>query len=283
MNWKGFLSRILLVAVAFPLLGSFIILIPQYNHLIFNMTVTAVSIMGALEAEAFFRVRGVRSLRILVAILAGTFPAFAYLEGMGVFPSGLFPLWIALVLIVLLVQACLVQKTAALPLLLGSVAASFFCVLYPAFFMSYLVRLSALPNSTLNILFFLCITFGNDMAAYFAGSLWGESTRIGLPASPQKSVVGFAAGLLGALIVVGLFYLLAPRYPPFGLIPNLLVGLAMGVLTIAGDLIESGLKRSAGVKDSGIVVPGRGGMLDSVDSMLLSVPFFYYLLTIISR
>jgi phosphatidate cytidylyltransferase len=123
--------------------------------------------------------------------------------------------------------------------------------------------------------------FGNDMAAYFAGSLWGGSTRLGLPVSPQKSIVGFIAGVFGTLLVVITFHLAAPDFLPFGLPLKLLLGFGMGVLIILGDLVESGLKRSAGVKDSGIVIPGRGGVLDSVDSMLLSAPFLYYFLIIV--
>ncbi len=143
--------------------------------------------------------------------------------------------------------------------------------------------MSSLPDASLSILYFLCLIFGNDMSAYFAGSLWGSSTRLNLEVSPQKSVVGFAAGLVGSLIIVGLFYLFAPGFPPHGPAFNITLGLCTGVMAILGDLLESGLKRSAGVKDSGGVIPGRGGMLDSVDSMLFSAPLFYYFFVLIAR
>ena len=116
------------------------------------------------------------------------------------------------------------------------------------------------------------------MSAYFAGSLWGASTRLNLEVSPKKSIVGFAAGLLGSLIVVGLFALLVPDFPRFGIPGRIVLGVCTAVTVILGDLLESGMKRSAGVKDSGGVIPGRGGMLDSIDSMLFTAPFFYYFL-----
>jgi phosphatidate cytidylyltransferase len=82
-------------------------------------------------------------------------------------------------------------------------------------------------------------------------------------------------------VVVGLFLLLTPVYPRFGLPLDIVLGLSTGVTVILGDLLESGLKRSAGVKDSGIVIPARGGILDSVDSMILTAPLFYYFFTLV--
>ena len=79
---------------------------------------------------------------------------------------------------------------------------------------------------SLSILLFLCLVFGNDMAAYFAGSLWGASTRLNLSVSPHKSIVGFAAGFAGSLIVVGLFILAVPDFPRFGIAARLVLGLA---------------------------------------------------------
>jgi phosphatidate cytidylyltransferase len=283
VNWKGFFSRVLLIAIAFPVLATLIFLLPNLYHLGFNIVVIAATVIGAFETAALFRVRGIPTSRWFAPILSGTFPLVAYLEIAGLIPPGSLFLWITLSFGVLFVRAIVFQRSATLASILAFVSSSFFTLLYPAFFLTYLVRLSSLPSPALNILFFLCIVFGNDMSAYFVGSLWGSSTRLNLAVSPQKSVLGFLAGITGSLVVVLIFHALTPGYPPFGLPMNLLVGLILGVLTILGDLIESGLKRSAGVKDSGIIIPGRGGMLDSVDSMLLSAPLFYYLLTMAPR
>ena len=67
-----------------------------------------------------------------------------------------------------------------------------------------------------------------------------------------------------------------PGYPRFGAPLAVVLGLLTGVTVVLGDLLESGLKRSARVKDSGVAIPGRGGMLDSVDSMLFTAPLFFY-------
>jgi phosphatidate cytidylyltransferase len=101
--------------------------------------------------------------------------------------------------------------------------------------------------------------------------------------SPQKSAVGFIAGFVGSMIIVGLFMLIVPGFPPYGIGLNIALALSTGAAVMLGDLLESGLKRSAGVKDSGIVIPGRGGMLDSVDSMLLTAPLFYSFFALVGQ
>ncbi|MGA2640402.1 MAG: phosphatidate cytidylyltransferase, partial [Spirochaetia bacterium] len=82
--------------------------------------------------------------------------------------------------------------------------------------------------------------------------------------------------------VVGLFALIVPSFPRFGIPARLALGLCSAMTVILGDLLESGMKRSAGVKDSGGVIPGRGGMLDSVDSMIFTAPLFYYFILLAS-
>jgi phosphatidate cytidylyltransferase len=283
VNWKGFLSRMLLIGVAFPVLGVLILVLPQLHHLGFNIVVVAASVLGCMEMVALFRARRIPTSAIIAPILAATLPAGTYLEIMGILPAGWMLLWLPAALGVILVRAVLFPEGKKLAQVLAYVSSSSFSLLYPAFFLSWLVRVSSLPRPSLSILFFLCLVFGNDMSAYFAGSLWGGSTRLNLPVSPQKSVVGFVAGFVGSLIMVGLFLLLAGGFPRFGVTLAIVLGLATGVTAIVGDLLESGLKRSARVKDSGIVIPARGGMLDSVDSMLLTAPLFYYFFLLVGR
>jgi phosphatidate cytidylyltransferase len=253
------------------------------HHLAVNIVVVGVSLLGALEMAALFHARKIPTSSALAPLLGASLPAGAYLEVAGVFPAGWLGLWMPAALGIILVRAVLFRKDKKLTGVLAYASSSFFTFLYPGFFLAWIVRMSSLPEPSLSILFFLCLVFGNDMAAYFAGSLWGASTRLNLAVSPQKSVVGFAGGVVGSLIVVGLFLLLTPGFPRFGLPLDIVLGLSTGATVIFGDLLESGLKRSAGVKDSGIVMPGRGGMLDSVDSMVLTAPLFYYFFTLVGR
>jgi phosphatidate cytidylyltransferase len=283
VNWKHFLIRILLVAVAFPVFGALIFLLPQLGHLAFNAIVVAVTVIGAFEAEGLFRTKRIRTARWLAPILAGTLPVAAYLENMGIIPQAAQGLWPVAAFAILLVRSILFQTNRSLPALLSFTASSVFVLLYPGLSLAYIVRLSGLPDPSLTILFFLCVVFGNDMAAYFAGSLWGRSTCLHLPVSPQKSAVGFAAGIGGSFIVVFGFRLLAPGFLGLSVGAEIALALVVGIAVILGDLVESGLKRSAGVKDSGVVIPGRGGILDSVDSMVLAAPLLYGFLLLVGR
>ena len=278
MNWKGFLVRVLLVGVAFPLFAVLIFVLPQLHHLGFTAVIVFATIAGAFEMAALFRSRRIPTSSLLAPILSAAFPIGAWLEVSGYFPGAWMGLWLPVAVGILLMRAVFFRGGRKLSTVLAYASSSVFTFFYPGFFLSWMVRLAGLPDPSLSILLFLCLVFGNDMSAYFAGSLWGASTRLNLEVSPKKSIVGFAAGLLGSLIVVGLFAFLVPDFPRFGIPGRIVLGVCTAVTVILGDLLESGMKRSAGVKDSGGVIPGRGGMLDSVDSMLFTAPLFYYFL-----
>ena len=128
------------------------------------------------------------------------------------------------------------------------------------------------------LLFALLTTFATDSGAYFVGRLTGRH-KMAPQLSPGKTWEGAAGGLAAAVSVALLLSLLPPQYLNLGLAwwPPALIGLAIGIAAQAGDLLESGLKRLAGVKDAGALFPGHGGMLDRLDSLLLTIPLVYYL------
>lgn len=124
---------------------------------------------------------------------------------------------------------------------------------------------------------FLMVWLG-DSAAYFIGSRWGRH-KLSPYLSPKKSWEGGAAGLLSSIAVgIGLVPLLGLDLAYYW---AALLGVLAGILALLGDLAESLLKRQAGVKDSGRLIPGHGGMLDRVDSLLFVVPAVYYFLQIV--
>ena len=283
MNWKGFASRLLLITVAFPVLGALIFVLPQLHHLAFNAGVTAACVVGAFETRGLFQARGVPCARYLAPVLAGSLPLVTWFEVAGLIPAGWTRAWLPLAIGMILVRATVMKDTRQLAGFLPFVSSSVFTLLYPAFFLAWVVRFSALGEPSLSILFFLCLVFGNDMAAYFAGSLFGGTTRLNLAISPGKTAVGFAAGIFGTLVVYTIFRFAAPFLLPSSVPLGVVTMVILGVAVIIGDLVESGLKRSANVKDSGIIIPGRGGILDSVDSMVLSAPLFYGLMRLFGR
>lgn len=131
------------------------------------------------------------------------------------------------------------------------------------------------------LLFFpLVVTWIGDSAAYFGGRAFGR--RKLLPSvSPAKTVEGGAAGLVGATAAGGALALLVPYLGgglPLTAAAAAVLGLLIGAVAQVGDLAESLLKREAGVKDSGRILPGHGGVLDRFDAILFTVPFTYALL-----
>ena len=128
----------------------------------------------------------------------------------------------------------------------------------------------------LYFLFYLFLVWGNDVFAYLAGVTMGRH-KMCERLSPKKSWEGFAGGVLGSLAVGALAAsILEESY-------GVWMGLALivSLSSVVGDLVESMFKRDAGVKDSGSIMPGHGGILDRFDAFILSAPFaFVYLLIV---
>ena len=122
------------------------------------------------------------------------------------------------------------------------------------------------------VLYVVLVVKLNDVVAYLVGSSWNK-LKLFPRISPSKSWSGFLAGLLTSIIAaVGLGKYLANFYFPL----TFVLGICLGVLGPAGDLAASMIKRRNGAKHSGFFLPGIGGLLDGVDSLLFTVPFFYY-------
>jgi phosphatidate cytidylyltransferase len=141
-------------------------------------------------------------------------------------------------------------------------------------------------------LLFLFITFGNDSTAWLCGNLFGTNNRGIIPVSPNKSVAGFIGGTLGAIIVaVGaailfpqIFIYLNFKIPFLKLvIMAAILGFCTGIAASLGDLAESAIKRSCDFKDSGNFMLGRGGVLDSIDSIAVAAPVYFLLFDIFFR
>ncbi len=137
--------------------------------------------------------------------------------------------------------------------------------------------LEALPKGlTHTLLAFLCM-WAADIGAYTIGR-WIGRTRLS-DISPKKTVEGAVFGVSASVTVaiVGSWYLGWPGYP----ITGVALGLLVGIASLLGDLTESMMKRDAGVKDSGQLIPGHGGILDRADSYVFTAPLVYYFVTLV--
>ncbi|MBP3416218.1 MAG: CDP-archaeol synthase [Spirochaetaceae bacterium] len=163
----------------------------------------------------------------------------------------------------------------------NKLAGSLFVLLYGGYLLSYLSRMTVLPHSTEFIILFLLMVFLCDSAAWFFGVLFGKGNRGLVKASPNKSIVGFFGGIVGSIVSGILCTFVWPEIFSEPLWKMVVLGFVMALAAILGDLAESVFKRSAKEKDSGNIIPGRGGALDSVDSVLMSAPLFYFIVTML--
>ena len=159
-----------------------------------------------------------------------------------------------------------------------SVAMTIFGIVYVAWFFSYLIKVRVLPDGAAWAFYVILIVKGGDAGAYFIGSKFGKRKLIP-HISPNKSVEG-AIGQLVTTIILSLIS--ASFLPAVSFMHLFVMGTVVGVLAQLGDLAESLLKRDAEVKDSG-ELPGLGGMLDILDSLLFTLPFVYFYLIKIVR
>jgi phosphatidate cytidylyltransferase len=160
-----------------------------------------------------------------------------------------------------------------------AIAASSAAILLIALPFSYTVRMMGVERAGRQILLFtLCLVWAGDMLAYFIGKFAGRIPLAPL-LSPKKTWEGAAANL-GASLIVGLFF---ARWIGADVEAMLAVAAVANIAGQLGDLIESAYKRGAGLKDSGSILPGHGGVLDRIDSLILAAPAVWWTASLFLR
>lgn len=214
-----------------------------------------------------FKVSGI----IAGIVVFSGFWSSAYGEGINpIFPC----IFVLIVLWLFCVQALKQDPDGTIK----NISVTFFGVIYTFFPLSFVMPIRHMPKGLGIILLILLITKGGDIGAYFWGSRFGKHKLSEI--SPGKTIEGTLFGLFCSLLIaVGLNIVPGLRILPLYLI--IPFGLLIGASGVFGDLIESIIKRDAGVKDSANAVPAFGGVLDMVDSLLVSIPVAYYFLVII--
>ena len=140
----------------------------------------------------------------------------------------------------------------------------------------FLARLRTLYEPEMTM-YFLILIWAADISAYFSGKKWGK-TQLAPEISPGKTVAGMYGALISGLVcAVILILILSPIYGfhPMNAFDSILLSVLTVLVSIYGDLFVSVVKRQRGVKDSGSLLPGHGGVLDRIDSLIAAIPFFY--------
>jgi phosphatidate cytidylyltransferase len=155
---------------------------------------------------------------------------------------------------------------------LVSMGVTIFALFYISWFFSFFVKIRLLDNGANLVLFIIMVTKGADIGAYVIGRKYGKHELI-KRISPNKTKEGTAGGLLFSLLL-GLFF--GNVMTGLSILHSAFLGIFFGLVGQIGDLAESLLKRDCGVKDSGRHLLDMGGVLDLVDSLLFTVPLFYF-------
>lgn len=266
----AFLASLAVLWAGLPLLG------PVYLFL------TAVAIQ---EYAAMMALRGVpvrrRSLWVVSALtLPASLPAgHPWMAELGGVP------WRELLLVGFVLYLLVAEVVTSNRSSLQSLVFTLFGYVWISWGFGLIITLRYTPDGVVGLWYLtfpMLAIFATDAGGYIFGSLWGRrplAPRI----SPKKTVEGLIGGLLLALVVVGTTMALLPLWTDFRLdLAHLLVfGLAVPLSALAGDLFESLVKRWAGVKDTGVFLPGHGGVLDRIDSTLIAVPVTYLLVKLL--
>jgi phosphatidate cytidylyltransferase len=229
--------------------------------------VAAATLVGAWEFQGLVRARGIRPMT--AAGLLMTAAIFVQGGTPGLVQVPLAPLALLVLLLAIVFRGDLQEGVSAAGVtLLGAVYLGALGGV-----MAGLLLVDPAAEGAWRLVLLLATVMVSDVFAFFIGHGFGRR-KLAPSISPGKTIEGAMGGLVGG--VVGALAVRALGLPDLPLLHAVLLGLAVAGFGVAGDLFESLLKRWAGVKDSGRLFPGHGGMLDRLDSLLFGAPVLYY-------
>jgi phosphatidate cytidylyltransferase len=260
------------VITAIVVLPGIIFLILQQNTLAFSIAVAIVSVLALYEY-----------LEIVTLICSGVISkklkTISYIVGigmiLGVWYGSMSGILVCLGISTFFLGFIVLLDFAKDDYIFDSISKQIFGIVYIPFLLSLLVLIYNFENGHLWVLWLLFVTFANDTGSYYAGTFYGKQ-HLAPNISPKKTYMGAVGGVIGSIFIGFIFcYLFFHNLEKaFLAIPcSILIAVAGQV----GDLFASALKRTAGVKDSGVILPGHGGMLDRIDGLLFSIPVLYVL------
>ena len=161
------------------------------------------------------------------------------------------------------------------------IAITVFGICYIVIFLMYLPIIRETTNGKITIWYVFITAWGTDVFAYLIGKRFGKHKFSKI--SPNKSIEGCIAGVIGAVVLSALYTIICNTY--FGMNFNyfyiILIGIVLSLVGQLGDFAASSIKRYTGIKDFSNLIPGHGGMLDRIDSVIFIAPFAYFLLMIL--
>jgi len=278
---KKIIERLLIFFIGIPVIVCLVLLLPYYKNLALNIAAIIMSGIGAIELSSMLEKKQIRVSKT-VSFILGALAPFAMTLNI----SAGFPDWTVNAIIMsgagLALLSGVFSRSSEIENVLNKTIGSFSLLVYPGFFMYWLIKMTMWENPAA-ILLFLSICFASDSFAWLFGTLLGANNRGIIAVSPNKSIAGFAGGLIGSVIVAACAFYIFPSIFPlneaytetYKIFIAMIIGFCTGIAAMLGDLAESAIKRSCDIKDSGNLMLGRGGVLDSIDSIVVAAPVFY--------
>jgi phosphatidate cytidylyltransferase len=284
------MKRVLTAAALVPVV---LLLVFRAPLLLFVLGVAALIVLTLHEYLSIAEAAGLKPFKWLTFIMALVPFALLFFNGLPIerqynevsFDLLFLPGWLSVFLIAAVVLGIPLVFRKDLKMGLASAASSLFGLVYIATSLSLLVCLRADEFGKILVIFVLFSVWAGDIAAYYVGRSIGKH-KLAPVVSPNKSWEGAIASVFGSIAFAFLVFHFQAQINSLFLVPGRniqparfhIVGL--GVLTNVaaqfGDLFESALKRGAGVKDSGTLLPGHGGILDRIDALLFAIPVVWY-------
>jgi phosphatidate cytidylyltransferase len=276
---QPWMKRIVTALVLIPLVLLLVFIGPKW---LVTLTVAAVAILAAWEFLDLANRCGATPPRMAVMVaIVGLFAAVLLSESIewmhqneavfGILSLGL-----------------LIYCTFSRPMedMMASATTAIFCLFYVGLTLTSIPMLMGMTNGPSLIVFLLFAVWAGDIAALYIGRKWGRH-KLAPRLSPNKTWEGTLASVTASILVTGILqvlaHLLAVKWEqawlsyPEAVWYWILLAVLVNAAAQVGDLAESALKRSAGVKDSGNLLPGHGGMLDRIDALLLAAPVMWYM------
>lgn len=259
------LTRILSAIVGIPLA----IFILYKGGLLLTAAVAAVTLIGINEFYSVFK-----KLQIYPFKIVGSFASAAIVIFAGIYKGTAQLIYTVIIASLITCFLIMIYKKKFRVIELGITLLG---IVYVPLLLSLFLTIYSLYRGPVLIWLVFLIAWAGDTAAYFTGLAIGKH-RLCPAISPKKSVEGAVGGLIGSILGCLLFGLAAERWAGinFNPVSYMLLGFIGGILAQAGDLSASIIKRFAGVKDFGNIIPGHGGILDRFDSILFVLPVVYF-------
>ena len=267
-------QRLIIFFIGIPVVLA--IVIPRFlNHLPFSILLAFFSFLAAVELNNMLAKNGKTVCKTLLFVLCPLIPVTSYLCGL--FDLNFILVDMVFIFDVMIVFAYEVFFAQSFEHSNERIANGVLVLVYCGLLPSFMSRLTVLENSPVIICIFFMFVFISDSAAWLFGMTLGKNNRGLIKASPNKSIAGFIGAYLGTLLLAVLikYVFWKQIFADVSVVKLILLSVCVTTSSIIGDLAESVFKRCSGFKDSGNIILGRGGALDSIDSILLSAPFYF--------